>query len=144
METKDIIHFVGHAEFVPADPLASCLYLADDETVTARELFGATVSPMDLITLSGCETGVNYIHAGDEPLGLTRALLYAGASSLLLSLWRVDDASSTALMKAFYTHWIHGGKPKVDALRRAQQDLFETGQTAPYYWAPFVLIGDWY
>ena len=144
MSTKDILHFAGHAEFKSTDPLASCLYLAGDETVTARELFALPFSPIRLVTLSGCETGLSFIHPGDEPLGLTRALLYAGASSLVLTLWRVDDASSTALLTAFYRRWLHDGETKVDALRLAQCDVLASGVTNPYYWAPLVLIGDWY
>lgn len=143
MAGSDIIHFAGHGEFDDEDPLASCLVLAGDDLLTARDLFGADARPIRLITLSGCQTGVNLVHPGDELLGLTRALLYAGASSLLVTLWRVNDASSSELMTAFYRHWLHGNTMKVDALRAAQMDMLNTGRTDPYYWAPFVLIGDW-
>lgn len=143
MATKDIIHFVGHAAFNSDDPLASCLYLANDETVTARELFTGVAATIRLIVLSACETGVNRVHPGDELLGLTRALLYAGASSLVLSLWKIDDSSSAELMKSFYTHWLRRGETKVDALRFAQRDFLSTCTSDPYYWAQFALIGDW-
>lgn len=143
MATSDIIHFAGHAEFDRKDPLASCLFLANDDPLTARELFAAAGSPIRLITLSGCETGVNRIHPGDELLGLTRSLLYAGASSLMLTLWPVDDESSAQLMTAFYDRWLKQGQTKVDALRGAQEDLWTSGVTDPYHYSRFILIGDW-
>lgn len=143
LATSDIIHFAGHAEFNARDPLASRLLLASRQTVSARELFSSRVNPLRLVTLSGCQTGMNRVHPGDELLGLTRALLYAGASSLLLTLWRIDDAISSELMKSFYARWLRHGELKADALRGAQQDVLANGETDPYLWAPFVLIGDW-
>lgn len=142
MTSSDIIHYAGHARFEEDDPLASCLFL-NDTRLTARDLFAFTGASLRLITLSGCETGVNRIHAGDELLGMTRALLYAGASSLLLTLWLLDDQASPDLMIGFYDSWLNRGERKVDALRHAQVAMVDRGQTNPFYWAPYVLIGDW-
>lgn len=142
MTSNDIIHYAGHAKFEEKDPLASCLFL-NDGRLTARDLFALTGGSLRLITLSACETGINRIHAGDELLGLTRALLYAGASSLLLTLWLLHDQSSPKLMTEFYDLWLNRGERKVDALRHAQIAMLERGQTNPFYWAPYVLIGDW-
>lgn len=142
MSVSDIIHYAGHARFDETDPLASCLFL-NDGPLTARDLFGTAGAALRLVTLSGCQTGVNRIHAGDELLGLTRALLYAGASSLLLTLWPIFDRTSAALMIEFYDRWLNRGELKVDALRHAQMQMLQEGEQNPYYWAPFVLVGDW-
>lgn len=93
----------------------------------------------DLVTLSGCATGLNVITAGDELLGLIRGLLYAGARSLLLSLWNVHDQSTAEFMGQFYKRY-QAGTNKAAALRETMQDL-RGRYPHPYYWAPFVLIG---
>jgi CHAT domain-containing protein len=95
--------------------------------------------PAELLTLSGCVTGLNVVAGGDELLGLTRGLLYAGAQSLLLSLWEVDDRSTSELMKEFYGFLMRGWR-KADALRLAMLELRKRCPH-PYYWAPFKLIG---
>jgi CHAT domain-containing protein len=95
--------------------------------------------PVDLLTLSGCVTGLNVIVEGDESIGLSRGLLYAGARSLLLSLWDVDDRSTAEFMKLFYSDLLQGDS-KAEALRRAMLDLRRL-YPHPYYWAPFRLIG---
>jgi CHAT domain-containing protein len=79
--------------------------------------------------------------SGEGILGLTRAFQYAGARSVLASLWEVSDASTAALMKTFYRH-LAEGVPKAEALRRAQLALLRKPATsAPYYWAAFTLAG---
>lgn len=94
--------------------------------------------PVELLTLSGCVTGLNVIEEGDEALGLTRGLLYAGARSLLLSLWDVDDRSTSEFMKEFYLQ-LQTQRRKVDALQAAILKLRER-YPHPYHWAPFKLI----
>jgi CHAT domain-containing protein len=95
--------------------------------------------PVDLLTLSGCVTGLNVVADGDELFGLTRGLLYAGARSLLLSLWEVDDQSTSEIMEEFYTG-LKRLQRKADALRAAMLNARER-YPHPYYWAPFKLIG---
>jgi CHAT domain-containing protein len=95
--------------------------------------------PVDLLTLSGCVTGLNVIVEGDESIGLSRGLLYAGARSLLLSLWDVDDRSTAEFMNLFYSD-LFQGHSKAEALRTAMLDLRRL-YPHPYYWAPFRLIG---
>ena len=92
-----------------------------------------------LVTLSGCETGTSEVTAGDDLVGLTRGFLYAGASSLLVSLWRVFDASTATFMKHFYSQ-LSSGSALSDAWCHA---VLETKREwpHPYHWAPFVLIG---
>ena len=96
--------------------------------------------PADLITLSGCATGLNVVTSGDEPLGLMRGLLGAGAKSLLLTLWDVNDRSTTEFMKAFYRYFSEG-RTKAESLRHAVRKTRQI-YPHPYYWAPFFLVGD--
>ena len=93
----------------------------------------------DLVTLSGCATGLNVVTAGDELLGLIRGLLYAGAQSLLLTLWNVHDRSAADFMTYFYRRF-QGETDKAAALQGAMQELRQQ-YPHPYYWAPFTLIG---
>ena len=92
-----------------------------------------------LVTLSGCATGMNFVAAGDELLGLQRGLFCAGATTLLLSLWDVHDESTAQLMSYFYQHYIQKAK-MADALRHAMRELRQS-KPHPFYWAPFVLVG---
>ncbi len=95
--------------------------------------------PVELITLSGCSTGLNVVAAGDELLGLARGLLHAGAQSLVLSLWDVHDQSTAEFMKAFYQA-LKQGKPKAQALQSAMLAL-KSRYPHCYQWAPFILMG---
>lgn len=135
-----LLHLATHGEFRQDDPLFSALLLADGE-LTAQELFNYELKA-SLVTLSACETGLGTLGGGDELLGLSRACLYAGASSLLLSLWRVEDESVALLMNAFYTQLMQGER-KASALRAAQLTLLRnSAYNHPFFWAPFILIGD--
>jgi len=95
--------------------------------------------PVELITLSGCATGLNVVAAGDELLGLIRGLLGAGAQCLLLSLWDVNDSSTTEFMTCFYEN-LNKGESKAQSLQSAMKSL-RTRHPHPYYWAPFFLSG---
>jgi CHAT domain-containing protein len=96
----------------------------------------------DLVTLSACETGFGQ-ELGGEGLGsLTRAFLYAGAGSVVASLWSVADESTAELMTAFYRE-LRAGTPKDEALRRAQAGLLRGRHRHPFHWAAFQLHGDW-
>ncbi len=98
-----------------------------------------------LVTLSACQTGRNVVSGGDELFGLTRAFLTAGTASLILTLWPVEDRSTTYLMKTLYDNLL-AGQDKIEALRNAQLSLLAGSDSLPpmhpYYWAPFFLIGD--
>ncbi len=141
----DVIHFAGHAFFDVREPLKSCLALAGKDIVTARDFFGLQDLRASLVGLSGCETGVSDVRPGDELMGLTRPLLATGARSLLVSLWQVADASTGFLMKRFYANWRESPKlTKAEALQRAILDTRDRrAWQSFYYWAAFVLIGDW-
>lgn len=140
---KDVIHFSCHGYFDNAEPLSSGVELYDG-VLSAREIFNMRLNT-ELVTLSACETGLNEIRPGDELIGLTRAFLYAGAPSVMVSLWSVDAGSTQELMLEFYK-LLKNGSDKATALQEAQKKIMmqEGGKYShPYYWAPFVLIGDW-
>jgi CHAT domain-containing protein len=142
---KDVAHLACHGYFYPIHPLQSGVVFAGGERLTAQEIMGLNLQA-DLVTLSACTTGLTKVSGGDELVGLTRALLYAGASSVLVSLWAVDDESTGQLMTDFY-HRLYddtGQKVKAEAiaLREAMLELRKTKEH-PYYWAPFILVGDW-
>jgi len=141
----DIVHFAGHGNFNTHQALESGLQLAGNEVLTAREVFNLKGLHAHLVTLSGCETGINENRPGDELIGLTRAFLYAGSPSLLVSLWRVADESTAFLMSRFYSYLREESNMfKVDALRQAILDTKSRPQWASFYhWAPFILIGDY-
>ena len=132
-----IIHIATHGYFREDSPMFSAIRLADSY-LNLHDLYHMDLTA-DLLTLSGCVTGLSVIAEGDELIGLARGLLYAGARSLLLSLWDVDDSSTADLMKSFYAH-LFQGQGKAEALRGAMLDL-RTQYPHPYYWAPFRLIG---
>lgn len=148
---SDLVHLQGHASFDAADPLASGLHLSGGQRLTARDLFQLTGARTRLMSLGACDTGAYHVAAGDELLGLPRALLYAGVPTLLATLWPVHRESTSFFMERFYDHFLDDSSPgdrrvtKADALRRAMLETRaeKTQWATPYHWAPFVLIGDW-
>ncbi len=120
-QALDVLHVACHGYFDTTEALKSGLLLASDDnagTLTAEEIFGLPLH-VELVTLSACESGVNERQPGDELIGLTRALIYAGTPSVLVSLWRVDDLATALLMEQFYRAW-RGGMAKAQALQAAQ------------------------
>lgn len=138
-----IIHLATHGKSRLDAPNFSYVRLADGH-LNAIDAFSLDLRGCELVTLSGCETGLALSSGGDEQLGLGRAFLAAGAASLVISLWPVEDNATNKLMIRFYQNLLKGAS-KVQALRAAQRDLlqqeeFET--THPYFWAAFRLVGD--
>ncbi len=133
----DLIHLACHGQFRPDNPMFSSLHLADG-WITVRDVC-ATRLNAELVTLSACETGVNQILPGEEILGLARGFLSAGAKSLVLSLWTVNDVATAGLMEDFYNN-LQRGKSIPASLRVAQIDLIKRGEH-PYFWSPFFVIG---
>jgi CHAT domain-containing protein len=148
---KDVIHLACHGEFYPQRPWDSTLFLApgpspappvDDGRLQAFEVYALDLRGNRLVALSGCETGRSELSGGDDPAGLATAFLHAGAASLLVSLWKVEDAATAELMKTFYRKWIDEGKDRVAALREAKLELARGAFPHPRQWSAFVLIGD--
>jgi len=143
----NILHFAGHGEFNDRQPLQSGLLLAKDEEndgyLQVHEIFGMNLQNANLVTLSACETALSKIQGGDDLVGLSRGFIYAGTPSILATLWKVDDASTAKLMELFYRNW-QKGMTKPESLRQAQITLKSMPQYRhPFYWAPFVMLGDW-
>lgn len=135
-----VAHLACHGQFAPENPLASGLKLGD-RWLTVPEIYDLQLKDA-LVTLSGCETGRHRVETGDELYGLVRAFLAAGAATLVVSLWAVDDKSATELMTRLYDDLDTRRVGHVaQALQAAQRDLM-TRFPHPAYWAPFVVIGD--
>lgn len=131
-------HIATHAFFDPRDPLRSGLHLAGDEVLTGRDVMEQGTAP-ELVFLSACETGVQEVHPGENPMGLPRAFLYAGSRTLVQSLWRVSDQDSVKLIVPFYEA-VAGGATPATALRSAMLRAREE-KAHSWYWGPFVLYG---
>ncbi len=151
---KDIplIHFACHAYVNERFPLDSALVFSipehpkegqDNGLLQAWEIFEQVRIDADLVTLSACDSGLGKEMGGEGLIGLTRAFQYAGARSILASLWKVEDTSTAELMKRFYGY-LKAGKHKDEALRLAQIDLIHSPAfSSPRDWAAFELFGDW-
>lgn len=132
-----IIHIATHGRFRQDNPMFSGIRLGD-AYLNLYDLYQLKLDA-ELVTLSGCATGMNVVTPGDELLGLVRGLLHAGAHSLLLTLWDVHDQSTADFMARFY-RLCQDGLSKASALQGAMIELRER-HPHPYYWAPFTLIG---
>ena len=140
------VHFATHGLIDDDRPDYSALALAVGSTtgeglLQASEIFNLSFNA-DLVVLSACETGLGQLIQGEGMVGLTRAFMYAGASSLVVSLWSVSDSSTAALMQHFYNDMIGKGQSKAQALRSAKRALLQHEETShPFHWAPFILTG---
>jgi CHAT domain-containing protein/Flp pilus assembly protein TadD len=167
MEDYSIVHLATHAEFVSGQPEDSFILFGDGDRVTLREVSSWSLRNVDLVVLSACQTGLGgELGTGEEVLGFGYQIQRAGAKSAIASLWSVDDGGTQALMTAFYTY-LGQGHSKAEALRQAQIDLISDNREVleatsrgfasefgaapqqlpssyshPYYWSPFILIGN--
>jgi len=132
-----LLHIATHGTYRQDNPMFSGIRLGDGY-LNLYDLYQMRLSAR-LVTLSGCATGMNFVSAGDELLGLQRGLFFAGATSLLLSLWDVHDRSTADLMQAFYKSYI-STNDMAASLQIAMKQLREESPH-PYFWAPFVLVG---
>jgi len=136
-----ILHFAAHGVFDPVNPLNSALLLAGNGVnqglLRAGDLYQLRLNN-DLISLSACETALGAISKGDDVIGFTRGFLYAGARSIVSSLWKVDDQATRDLMVGFYERIPRMDKDK--ALREAQLTV-KKRYPHPFYWAAFQLTG---
>ncbi|MEM7586069.1 MAG: tetratricopeptide repeat protein [Acidobacteriota bacterium] len=174
-----VLHFAAHVVIDELFPLDSGVALSlpagdargrDNGLLQAWEIFEEMRLDADLVTLSACESALGKEIAGEGLMGLTRAFQYAGARSVVASLWRVADRSTAILMTRFYHH-LRSGRSHDEALRRAQLDLIRqpmpfpssperrsfwsqlftpsaaapqpVDASHPYHWAAFQLFGDW-
>jgi CHAT domain-containing protein len=137
------IHFAMHGLFEAEKPLTSGLFLAPDSEndgrLTVSELYDLDLNA-DLVTLSACETALGETKSGDDVIGFTRGFLYAGANSIVSSLWEVDDIATRDLMLRFYKELKSNNKAR--ALQKAQLRVMKK-YPHPYYWAAFQLTGQY-
>jgi len=135
----NLIHIAAHAKFEPEAPLRSHIRLSDGELPAAR-LVGNSASA-DLVVLSACQAGSGAALVGSEVLGLVSALVRSGVGAVVASVWSVDDASTSYLMRTFHRLVADGTQP-VRALAGAQAEVRrQKGWSAPYYWAGFMIAG---
>jgi CHAT domain-containing protein len=132
-----LLHIATHGTYRHDNPMFSGIRLGDGY-LNLYDLYQMRLSARH-VTLSGCATGMNFVAAGDELLGLQRGLFCAGAASLLLSLWDVHDRSTADLMQSFYKGYMQTGDMAA-SLQSAMKQLRQQSPH-PYFWAPFVLIG---
>jgi len=142
-----IIHFATHAFIDDKRPARSAIVLSldqdprEDGFLQMREVFNLKLRA-DLVVLSACQTGLGQLIRGEGIEGLSRAFFYAGASSVLLSLWAVNDQASYQLLERFYVH-LRAANPVTDSLRQAKLEMINSGVLAhPYYWGGFVVSGN--
>ncbi len=146
-----IVHFATHGLLHPVHPGLSGVVLSlldedgrpQDGFLRAHEV-AALDLPADLIVLSACSTGLGREVRGEGLVGLPQAFFQAGARRVVVSLWNVNDSATAELMARFYRHLLEDGLPPAAALREAQLAILaEERWKAPYFWAPFLLSGDW-
>jgi CHAT domain-containing protein/tetratricopeptide (TPR) repeat protein len=145
-----IVHFATHGLLNDRHPELSGIVLSmvnerggpEDGYLTLRDIYNLDL-PADLVVLSACRTGIGKQVRGEGLQGLTRGFMYAGSPRVVASLWRVDDAATAELMKHFYRHMLGKDRmPAAAALQKAKLEMLSAG-SAPYFWAGFVLQGDW-
>lgn len=146
LKDYSLIHFATHGVVDESAPELSRIFLQDhageDGNLFAGEIYNLEMNA-NLVTLSACQTGLGKISKGEGVIGLSRALVYAGARNVMVSFWSVADESTSQLMQSFYKRLLE--QPNVDysqALRDAKLELMKGKKySSPYYWAPFILIG---
>ena len=150
---SNVVHFACHGLLDERFPLNSALVLTlpeqkaegrENGLLQAWEIFESVRLEADLVTLSACDTALGREMAGEGLVGLTRAFQYAGARSVVATLWGVSDLSTARFMESFYGS-LRAGKTKDEALRAAQIDQIrkKSGSSHPFHWAAFQLTGDW-
>jgi CHAT domain-containing protein len=146
LDEYKIIHFATHSLIDDRKPARSAIVLslsddtAEDGFVQMREIYNLKLNA-DLVTLSACQTGLGQYIRGEGIEGLNRAFFFAGGSSVLMSLWAVNDQATYQLMERFYTH-LRSSKQISSSLRKAKLEMIASDAVShPYYWAGFIVTG---
>ncbi|TYC08792.1 CHAT domain-containing protein [Bizionia gelidisalsuginis] len=143
-----ILHLATHAVFNNSTPeysyLAFSANIKNENLLYVKDLYNLKLNA-DLVTLSACDTGMGELKRGEGLLSLARGFYFSGASSLASTLWKINDASSSQLMDAFYSN-LASGQPKDKSLQAAKLEFInsnkETGLSHPYYWSGFIISGN--
>lgn len=150
MRNYQVLHFATHGLLNAERPQFTGIVLSlvgeqgSDGFLRANEIFNFRLGA-PLVMLSACESGLGRERRGEGVIGLTRAFMYAGAPTVGVSLWSVSDRSTARLMGDFYKEYLaQADTSPTEALRRAQLNMIANNRyNAPFFWAPFVLVGDW-
>lgn len=140
------LHLATHGFVNESEPALSKIFLSPDQnedgSLYAGEIYNLNINA-DLVTLSACETGLGKVAKGEGIVGLSRALQYAGANNIIVSLWQVADKSTSKMMIEFYKYNLNNRQYGYNtALRQAKLSLLNSEEyNNPYYWAPFILVG---
>ena len=146
-----VVHFATHGLLDSEHPELSGLVLSmvdergtpQDGFLELKDIYNLNL-PAELVVLSACETGLGKQIQGEGLVGLTRGFMYAGASRVLASLWKVDDVATAELMRRFYKAMEKDGMPPAAALRQAQIEMWKQKDwRSPYFWAAFQIQGEW-
>ena len=146
-----MLHLATHGIFDPDQPADSGLLLSTtdregqpiDGFLRLQDIYQLR-APVQMVVLSACETALGKDVEGEGLIGVTRGFMYAGASSVVASLWKVDDAATAELMRLFYTNMLQHGMRPGEALRAAQNSIRQQRNwRSPYYWAAFTLQGEY-
>lgn len=146
LENYKIIHFATHGFIDEKVPHRSALILtldedpAEDGFFQAREVFNQRINS-DLVVLSACQTGKGKLEKGEGVTGLYRSFFFAGAQTVLMSLWNINDKATAKFMEYFYEN-LTLGYSKREALQKAKIRMLDSEYSHPFYWAAFVLSGD--
>ena len=111
-----------------------------DGFLSMSEVMGLKMSA-EIVALIGCRTGLGGQISGEGNMSMGRAFQYAGAKSVLMSLWSVAEHSSVQLVESFFTH-LKDGKTRLEALQLARKEIRDAGYDHPFFWAPFILVGE--
>jgi CHAT domain-containing protein len=146
-----VVHFATHSLLNDQHPELSGIVLSmideegnsEDGYLSLGDIYNLEL-PVDLVVLSACRTGIGKQVRGEGLMGLTRGFMYAGSSRVVASLWKVDDRATSELMRRFYQLMLRQNLPPAAALRKAKIEMMELSKWRhPFYWAGFVLQGDW-
>ena len=149
LEQYKYIHFATHSLIEETLPLRSGIVLStndssiEDGILQVNEIMNLKLNA-DMVVLSACQTARGKLYKGEGIVGISRAFFYAGASSVAVCLWNINDRSSARLMKDFYSGLVNG-KDKKEALRQAKINMIHSENKAyrhPYYWAPYIIVGN--
>jgi CHAT domain-containing protein len=146
-----IVHFATHGLLNDEHPELSGIVLSlfnekgepQDGFIRLYDIYNLKL-PVDLVVLSACNTGLGKDVRGEGLIGLTRGFMYAGAASVVASLWKVDDEATAELMRYFYTFMLQDGLSPAAALRKAQVTMSQQKRwQSPYYWSGFIIQGQY-
>lgn len=147
LDDYKIIHFATHSLIDDKKPARSSIVLSlkndtmEDGFVQMREIYNLKLNA-DLVTLSACQTGLGQYIKGEGIEGLNRAFFFAGSSSVLMSLWAVNDLATYQLMERFYTH-LRSSSKIINSIREAKLEMIDSDTVShPYYWAGFIVSGE--